>query len=109
MSQLPAKADDNAIASAIHLEFIRAVAESSDGAGVEDVEMFHRALFLNRHGKDLERFQQERRIRQDRLTSLELRLKHIRDKLAGEENLVAVLEDGRPDTQPMAPWNLWDR
>lgn len=108
MSQLPAKTDDNPIASAIHLEFIRTVADSSNGAGIEDVEAFHRALFLNRHGKDLERFQQERRIRQDRLVGLEARLKHTRDRLAGEEHLVPVYEDGRPDTQPTAPWNIWD-
>jgi hypothetical protein len=64
---------------------------------------------LNQHGKDLERYQQQRRIVEDRLVGLEARLGQTVEKLAGQEDLVPVLEDGKPDTQPNAPWNFWDR
>lgn len=110
MNQLPVKAGSNPIDSAIHLEFIRAVAESEGGDGSEQVEAFHRALFLQQHGRDLERCQQQRRICEDRLVGLEARLRSTLARLAGEEKLMpTTTEDGRDDLQPAAPWNLWDR
>lgn len=110
MNQLPAKAGPSAIDSAIHLEFIRAVAESEGGDGSQQVEAFHRAIFLHQHGRDLERCQQQRRICEDRLVGLEARLRATLARLAGEEKLLPTTsEGGRDDVQPMAPWNLWDR
>lgn len=109
MSELPAKADQPQIGSAIHLEFIRTVVDAGSPTGIEEVEAFHRALFLHEHGKDLERFQQERRIREDRLVALESQLNRTTEKLNGEVKLLPAMEDGQPDTHPNAPWNLWDR
>lgn len=109
MSTLPAPADQSLMGSAIHLEFIRTAVESGSETALEEVETFHRALFLHQHSGDLERLQQEQRLREDRLTGLETRLARVGERLAGEMELVPVLEEGRPDTQPSAPWNFWDR
>ncbi len=111
MNELPARADPQSpsIGSAIHLEFIRAVIDSGSPSGAEEVEAFHRALFLHQNAKDLERFQQEKRLREDRLAGLEDRLQRTLNRLSTEEKLLPALEDGRPDTHPTAPWNLWDR
>ncbi len=109
MGTTPAAGEDGAIASAIHLEFIRAMAEGRDGMGADEVESFHRALFLARHGRELERWQQERHVREERIAVIESRLKPLRDRVDGEQPWLPVLEGGRPDTQPTAPWNAWDR
>ncbi len=93
----------------MNLEFIRAVAESNHEAGQEEITTFHRALFLHEHGRDLERFRQQGHIHEDRIAGIEGRLQRVRDKLGAEEHLVPVTENGMPDTQPSAPWNLWDR
>lgn len=95
--------------SAIHLEYIRMVAEANPVGGGEEVVAFHRSLFLHHHGAEMERCQEQRRIREERLTHLAVRLRQTQERLAQEEKLVPVLEEGRPDTEPTAPWNLWDR
>lgn len=109
MKQPPVRADAPPISPAIHLEFIRTVAETDGGTRGQDVEAFHRALFLHQHGHDLARFREQRRVSEDRLVDLEARLGRVRQRLAGAGPFVPVLEDGRPDTQPNAPWNFWDR
>jgi len=109
MSKLPPNAEGSAASPAINLEFVRAVAETGGDGGLQEVEAFHRSLFLNQYGRDLERFHQQRLGSEDRLADLESRLKAVRDRLAGQQSLLPVLEDGLPDTQPTAPWNGWDR
>ena len=103
---------DHQIGSApptIHVEYIQNRAEAGDGDGVEAVEDYHRALFLNRHAGDLERYQQQGKIHEDRVGYLESRLKDAHEKLAELDKLAPVEVNGEPDVRPTSPWNLWDR
>lgn len=113
MSPLPSSSSSlvspSQIASAIHLEFIRTVIDSGEEGGAESIEAFHRALFLNQHGKDLERFRLQRQTHEERLGALESRLLQTRSRLADQDKFLAVSENGIPDDQPTAPWNAWDR
>lgn len=97
------------ITPAVHLEFIQNQAGLPEGQGVEEIEAYHRALFLHHHAGDLEKFQQQRQIHEDRLTHLDLRLKETHARLASIEKLIPVNLDGEPDIKPTAPWNNWDR
>ncbi|MCP5525809.1 MAG: hypothetical protein H7A47_03265 [Verrucomicrobiales bacterium] len=106
---LPSAACPEDALSAIHLEFIQNQAELRDGEGIEEVADYHRAVFLNRHATDLERFQQQARIHEDRLTHLDRRLEEAHARLADVQPLVPVAIDGEPDVRPSIPWNLWDR
>lgn len=98
-----------AITPPVHLEFIQNQAGLPDGEGLEEIEGYHRALFLHHHAGELEKFQQQGRIHEDRLAHLETRLKETHARLAGLEKLIPVNLDGEPDTKPTAPWNFWDR
>lgn len=109
MSALPVPSSESQITSAIHLEFIRSVADSGDPAGAEAVEAFHRALFLNQHGSDLERFAQDRRTCEERLVRLDSQLRHVDERLDGELKFVPPVEGDDVDDEPNAPWNGWDR
>ena len=109
MKQLTDKGDDGEIASAIHMEFIQNLAEFSKDNGIEEVETYHRAIFLNHYGKDLERFQQQRLGHENQLEYLDAKLESANAKLVDLEKLIPVDEDGHPDVQPTAPWNHWDR
>ncbi|HSH14973.1 MAG TPA: hypothetical protein VLD18_02995, partial [Verrucomicrobiae bacterium] len=99
---------ETALAAAINLEYVRNLAQAEAADGIEAVAAFHHSLFMHQHGRDLERFRQQKRISEDRLVDLESRLADTRDRLTGENPHVSVTEDGRPDTHPNAPWNLWD-
>lgn len=109
MNKLQRNGNDSEIASAIHLEFIQNLAEFNDGNGLEDVESYHRAIFLTHYAKDLERFRQQTKIHEDRLEFLETRRQQTEDNLAGLEKLVPVSVDGEEDVQPTSLWNNWDR
>jgi hypothetical protein len=93
----------------IHLEFIQNQAETGDGDKTEAVEVYHRALFLNRHAADLERYQQQGKIHENRLGYLETRLKEAHARLAALQQLAPVEVNGAPDVRPTSPCNLWDR
>lgn len=109
MSALPVPGSESQITSAIHLEFIRSVADNGDPSGAEAVETFHRALFLNQHGPDWERCTQERRTCEERLARLDAQLRQVDERLDGELKFVppAAAEPG--DDELPAPWNVWDR
>ena len=92
----------------VHLEFIQNQAGLPEGESLEEIEAYHRALFLHHHAGDLEKFQQQGRIHEDRLAHIEERLKNTHAKLTGLEKLIPVNIDGQPDTKPCAPWNFWD-
>lgn len=109
MNRNPAPEPEAAIASAINLEYVRNLAQGGGEQAVEEVAAFHRSLFLHRHGRDFERLRQQRKIAEDHLADLELRLRDTRDRLTGENPHVPVVENGEPDTRPNAPWNAWDR
>ena len=98
-----------AIAPAVHLEFIQNQAGLSDGNGLDEIEAYHRALFLHHHASEVERFQQQERLHEARLDHLEARLKDAHARLAGLEKRIPATLDGEPDVKPSAPWNGWDR
>lgn len=108
MSKTPVAEPETALAAAINLEYVRNVAQTGSAEGLEEVAAFHRSLFMHQHGRDWERFRQQRQISEDRLVDLERRLIDTRERLTGENPHVSVLDAGRPDTQPTAPWNAWD-
>ncbi len=109
MKKLTPKEESATITPSVHLEFIQNQAGLPDNAGLEEIEAYHRALFLHHHARELERHEQERRIHEDRLGHLEGRLKDVHAKLSGLEKLIPVTANGEPDIKPTAPWNLWDR
>jgi hypothetical protein len=99
---------DQAIVPAVHLEFIQNQASLPEEAGVEEVEKYHRALFLHHHAGELEEQQQQRQIHEKRLLYLESRLQDAQTRLGSLEKLVPVIVDGEADTKPSSPWNTWD-
>jgi len=109
MSLLVKKDSGQSITPAVHLEFIQNQAGLPDEQGADEVEAYHRALFLHHHAGDLERFQQQARIHSDRLAHIESRLKDAHAKLSGLDRLVPIQLAEGPDVQPTSPWNHWDR
>ena len=109
MNQLAPNHGTGTITPAVHLEFIQNQTGLSEDAGIEEIEAYHRALFLHHHAGDLERFQQQARTHEERLAHLESRLKATHGKLSGLDQLIPVNVDGEPDIKPTLPWNLWDR
>jgi hypothetical protein len=109
MKEISTKESGGMIAPSVHLEFIQNQASVAEAKGIEEVEAYHRALFLHHHAREMEMYAQQGRIHQDRLTHLEARLKEIHSKLAGVEKLTPVSVNGEPDVKPTAPWNWWDR
>ena len=106
---LPARKDTGTtITPAVHLEFIQNQAGLPEGVGMEEIEAYHRALFMHHHAGELEKYQQQGRIHEERLAHLETRLRDTHGKLAGLDKLIPVNLDGEPDIKPTAPWNLWD-
>lgn len=99
---------DETIVPAVHLEFIQNQASLPEEAGVEEVEKYHRALFLHHHARELEEQQQQRQIHEKRLLYLESRLQDAQTRLGSLEKLVPVIVDGEADTKPSSPWNTWD-
>jgi hypothetical protein len=97
------------ITPAVHLEFIHnQLANSADSAS-EEIEEYHRALFLHHHAIEWEKHRQQAKTLQDRLAFLEGRLKDTQLRLSERPKLVAVTVDGREDNTPTSPWNTWDR
>jgi len=95
------------ITPAVHLEFIQNQLENG-GASGEEIERYHRALFLHHHALDLEKHRQEARIHEDRLCFLEARLKETQLGLTERPRLVPVSIEGQDDVHPTAPWHAWD-
>lgn len=100
---------NGAITPAVHLEFIQNQAGLPEESGLEQIEEYHRAIFLHHHAREMELNEQQARIHQDRLAHLEDRLKEMHGKLGALEKLIPVNHNGEPDTKPTAPWNIWDR
>jgi len=97
------------ISPSVHLEFIQNQVGLPERESLEQIEAYHRALFLHQHAAEMEINQQEVRIHDDRLAHLEARLIEIHSKLDGVEKMVPVRANGEPDIHPNAPWHHWDR
>src|SRR5947207_13588704 len=103
------KEPPQSISPAVHLEFIQNQAGLAEAESVEEIEAYHRALFLHHHASELEKYEQQTRVHQDRLAHLETRLQETTARLSGLNALVPVDLDGQADVKPSTPWNLWDR
>lgn len=109
MRAVAPKQSEETICPSVHLEFIQNQASLPEKKGLEEIEAYHRALFLHHHADELEACAQESRIHEDRLVHLELRLKEVHARLATLDKVVPVTNNGEPDVKPTAPWNMWDR
>ncbi len=98
----------DSISPAVHLEFIQNQLENADDSAAEEIEQYHRALFLHHHSVQWEKHRQEARIYQDRVAFLESRLKETELELHGRKKLVPANLDDQEDTRPTSPWNAWD-
>jgi hypothetical protein len=101
--------NSQAISPAVHLEFIQNQAGLDQPESTEQIEAYHRALFLHHHAGELEKYDQESRLHQDRLDHLEHRLKGTNSRLASVDALIPVDLEGEADVKPSSPWNWWDR
>jgi hypothetical protein len=94
------------IAPAVHLEFIQNQLENPTGP--EEVERYHRSLFMHHHAVEWEKFQQVAKTHEDKLTFLEGELKSTDLGLGERTRFVPVMIDGQEDTKPNSCWNAWD-
>src|SRR5438552_6726012 len=97
------------ITPAVHLEFIHNQLANSANSASEEIEEYHRALFLHHHAIEWEKYRQQAKTFQDRLAFLEGRLKDTQLRLSERPKLVPASVDGQEDTTPSSPWNAWDR
>jgi len=100
------KADD--IIPAVHLEFIQNQLENPNGSGSQEIEQYHRSLFLHHHAIEWEKHRQVARTHEDKVAFLEGQLKKAEARLNERSKLVPVMVDGQEDTRPSSPWNAWD-
>jgi len=107
MNAAPTRSYAETISPAIHLEFIQNQLENANSAPAE-IEQYHRALFLHHHAIEWEKYREEAKTHQERLSYLEGRLKAAELGLSERPKLVPVTVDGQEDVQPTAPWNGWD-
>src|SRR5882762_2111636 len=102
------KSKADGIIPAVHLEFIQNQLENPNGSGSEEIEQYHRALFLHHHAIEWEKYRQIARTHEDKVAFLEGELKKADGKLNERTKLVPALVDGQEDTRPASPWNAWD-
>jgi len=108
MKARESKPDSGQITPADHLEFIQNQLENSSSSGHDEVEHYHRAVFLHHHAVEWEKYREEARTCQERLSFLEGRLKNTQLWLDERTKLLPVTVDGQEDTKPSCPWNAWD-
>src|SRR5688572_28065886 len=97
------------IVPAVHLEFIQNQAGLAEAESVEEIEAYHRALFLHHHAAELEKYEQQTHLHQSRIDHMEQRLQETNSRLAQVNALVPADTDGQADVKPSLPWNAWDR
>jgi hypothetical protein len=107
MNAIGSQISPEAITPAVHLEFIQNQLENG-ASSVDDIEKYHRSLFLHHHAIEWEKHRQQARIHEDRLRFLESRLQETQLGLSERTQLVPVTIDGKEDVRPSAPWNAWD-
>ena len=96
------------ILPAVHVEFIQNQLENPNGSGLEELEHYHRALFLHHHAVEWEKHRQFAKTHEDKLTFLEAQLKNTDVALNARTRLIPVTVDGQEDIKPSCPWNTWD-
>ena len=108
MKNAATKSNADGIIPAVHLEFIQNQLENPNGSGSEEIELYHRALFLHHHAIEWEKHRQVARTHEDKVAFLEGQLKKADLRLNERSKLVPVMVDGQEDTKPSSPWNAWD-
>ena len=105
----PAGTPTDGIPTGVDLEFIQNQAALPEDSSAQEVESYHRALFLAHHAAELERLEQQAHIHSDRVERLEGRLVDVRGRLDGVETLLPRpgVADGELDAP--TPWTVWDR
>jgi hypothetical protein len=96
------------IVPAVHLEFIQNQLENPEPTGPDEIEKYHRALFMHHHAVQWEKYRQQARTHEEKLLFLEGQLKATDLELGARAKLVPVTVDGQEDAKPTSPWNLWD-
>src|SRR5882672_7646138 len=96
------------IIPAVHFEFIQNQLESPNASGPEQIEQYHRALFLHHHAIEWEKYRQRAKTHEDKLAFLEGQLQKTDLGLSERTRLVPVTVDGEDDVKPTFPWNAWD-
>jgi hypothetical protein len=95
------------IVPAVHLEFIQNHLENP-GSAPEEIEHYHRALFLHQHAVEWEKHRQVAKTHEEKLSFLQEQLKKVDSGIAERSKLVPVTVNGEEDVKPSAPWNGWD-
>jgi hypothetical protein len=95
------------ITPAVHLEFIQNQIENGGTSG-DEIESYHRALFLHHHAIEWEKHRQQAKVHEERLGFLEGKLKEAQLALSERQKFIPVTVDGREDVSPTQPWNAWD-
>jgi hypothetical protein len=108
MKTTASRSNAESIVPAVHLEFIQNELEGPNASGIEQVEHYHRALFLHHHAVEWEKYRQQARTHEDRIVFLEGQLKNTDLGLSARTKLVPVTVDGQEDLKPTLPWNAWD-
>src|SRR5215471_16364654 len=96
------------IVPAVHLEFIQNHLENPAGSAPEEIEHYHRALFLHQHAVEWEKQRQIAKTHEEKLSFLQEQLKKVDSGIAERNKLVPVTVNGEEDVKPSAPWNAWD-
>jgi hypothetical protein len=96
------------ILPAVHLEFIQNHLENPAGATPEEIEHYHRALFLHQHAVEWEKHRQVAKTHEEKISFLQEQLKKVDSGIGERNKLVPVTVNGETDVKPNAPWNAWD-
>lgn len=102
------KSNSEHITPPVHLEFIQNQLENSSSSAGEEIEQYHRALFLHHNAVEWEKYRQQAKTCEERLAFLETELKKTELDLGEQTKLVPVVVDGQEDVKPTSPWNAWD-
>jgi len=102
------KSNVESIVPAVHLEFIQNELENPEATSLEQVEDYHRAIFLHHHAVEWEKYRQQAKTHEDCVAFLEGQLKSTDAGLGSRTKFVPVAVDGQDDTKPTSPWNAWD-
>jgi hypothetical protein len=110
MNAAASGSNEAGITPPVHLEFIQNQLENPAAAGtaVAEIEEYHRALFLHHHALEWEQARQKAQTHSERLVFLQGRLKDTEMRLGERPGLVHVIVDGREDSAPTQPWNVWE-
>src|SRR2546430_14359894 len=107
MSATATQLNAEGIVPAVHLEFIQNQLENPHDSGSQEIEQYHRALFLHHHAVEWEKHRQEAKVHEDRLLFLEGQLKNTDAALNEHKRLGPGVFSGEEGTKASPPGNGW--